>query len=137
MKLLNKLVTDLYRGQKTDLFDCGFNKFVKHIYETNNAESAPFWTYLLQGDKGITFPQPDLSTNSIDTVIKKKNKLPTNSRYDMVSIALAAWALTIAHYTGSSDIIFGLMVSGRNANLHGIEKVMGPTVATVPVRASI
>lgn len=137
MKLLKKLVTDLYRGQKTDLFDCGFNKFVQHIYETNNAESAPFWTCLLQGDKGITFPQPGLSTNSIDTVIKMKNKLPTNSRYDMVSIALAAWALTIAHYTESSDIIFGLMVSGRNVNLHGIEKVMGPTVATVPVRASI
>ncbi|KAJ5742341.1 acetyl-CoA synthetase-like protein [Penicillium manginii] len=45
-----------------------------------------------------------------------------------------AWALTLSQYSNTSDIVFGLTVTGRGAPVSGIEQMTGPTIATVPLR---
>jgi non-ribosomal peptide synthetase component F len=49
----------------------------------------------------------------------------------------AAWAILLLTITNSSDASFGATVSGRQADVHGIEKMTGPTMATVPLRVAI
>lgn len=46
----------------------------------------------------------------------------------------AAWSILIARYTDSNDVVFGAMVTGRQAPLDGIEGMIAPLINAVPVR---
>ncbi|VUC23411.1 unnamed protein product [Clonostachys rosea] len=46
-------------------------------------------------------------------------------------------SMPVDSFIDSADVVFGLMLSGRDAPVEGIEDVIGPTIATVPLRAHI
>ncbi|MBS2537007.1 amino acid adenylation domain-containing protein, partial [Catenulispora sp. NF23] len=48
-----------------------------------------------------------------------------------------AWALLLARYSGSDDVVFGTTVSGRPAELPGVEAMIGMFINTVPTRVRI
>src|SRR5215467_10378239 len=50
---------------------------------------------------------------------------------------LGAWARVLASYTGCPDVIFGTTVSGRPAELPGIESMIGLFINTLPTRVQI
>ncbi|KAM3523102.1 hypothetical protein NHJ13051_005282 [Beauveria bassiana] len=45
-----------------------------------------------------------------------------------------AWGVVVSSFTGQGDAVFGTVVSGRMANVKGIDRMAGPTIATVPFR---
>jgi len=45
-----------------------------------------------------------------------------------------AWAVLLARLTNQKDIVFGITVSGRNAEVAGIEEMIGIFINTVPLR---
>ncbi|GFG49808.1 non-ribosomal peptide synthetase [Mycolicibacterium agri] len=47
-----------------------------------------------------------------------------------------AWGLTLGRLTGSDDVVFGTVVSGRGGDVDGIETMVGLLVNTVPVRVT-
>ncbi|HEY6349972.1 MAG TPA: non-ribosomal peptide synthase/polyketide synthase [Candidatus Angelobacter sp.] len=49
----------------------------------------------------------------------------------------AAWAILLSRYSGEEDIVFGLTVSGRSANLAGIEEMIGLFINTLPIRSRV
>ncbi|KAK1974834.1 hypothetical protein LZ30DRAFT_786714 [Colletotrichum cereale] len=56
------------------------------------------------------------------------------------ALAHAAWALTLSHYTGNADVVFGAILSDRESlsdSVEGLETVAGPTIASVPARICI
>ncbi|WP_344247522.1 amino acid adenylation domain-containing protein, partial [Actinocorallia libanotica] len=50
------------------------------------------------------------------------------------SVVQTVWGLTVGSLTGSADVVFGAAVSGRPADLEGVEDMVGLFVNTVPVR---
>ncbi|MET8629452.1 amino acid adenylation domain-containing protein [Kitasatospora sp. NPDC004669] len=50
------------------------------------------------------------------------------------TVVQAAWGLVLAHHTGREDVVFGAVVSGRPAELPGVERMVGLLVNTLPVR---
>ena len=50
------------------------------------------------------------------------------------SLLQAAWGLLLQRYSGSRDVIFGTVVSGRPADLAGVEQWVGLFINAVPVR---
>ncbi len=46
----------------------------------------------------------------------------------------AAWAVLLARMTGEADVAFGATVSGRPADVLGIERMVGAFINTLPVR---
>ncbi|MFP3616909.1 condensation domain-containing protein, partial [Paraburkholderia sp. SIMBA_050] len=42
-----------------------------------------------------------------------------------------------SRYSGETDVVFGAVVSGRGANLPGIETMLGLFINTVPVRVRV
>ncbi|GAA4525589.1 hypothetical protein GCM10023192_06470 [Amycolatopsis samaneae] len=46
----------------------------------------------------------------------------------------AVWGMVLAAMTGRDDVVFGSVVSGRSAELPGIESMVGLFINTVPVR---
>ncbi|WP_157080158.1 non-ribosomal peptide synthetase, partial [Thermobifida cellulosilytica] len=50
------------------------------------------------------------------------------------TVVQAAWGLLLAGLTGTDDVVFGATVSGRPADLDGVEDILGLFINTVAVR---
>ena len=53
------------------------------------------------------------------------------------TIAQGAWALLLSRYSGNRDVLFGATVSGRPAELPGVEAMVGPFINTLPLRVRL
>lgn len=53
------------------------------------------------------------------------------------SIFQAALSLILSSYLGNSDICFGSVFSGRTLSIDGIENIIGPCLATLPIRIDV
>ncbi|WP_439117402.1 amino acid adenylation domain-containing protein [Mycobacterium marseillense] len=53
------------------------------------------------------------------------------------TVLRAAWAQLLMSLTGQRDVVFGAAVSGRTADVAGIESMVGLLINTVPVRAHV
>ncbi|MGB0523517.1 MAG: amino acid adenylation domain-containing protein [Flammeovirgaceae bacterium] len=53
------------------------------------------------------------------------------------TIAQGVWALLLARYTGNSNVVFGVTVSGRPADLEGAEKRVGLYINTLLLHAEL
>ena len=50
------------------------------------------------------------------------------------TLAQAAWALYLSRCSGERDVLFGVVTSGRSAELEGVEGIVGMFVNSLPVR---
>ncbi|PPK68805.1 non-ribosomal peptide synthetase [Actinokineospora auranticolor] len=53
------------------------------------------------------------------------------------TLVQGAWAVVLARLTGRTDVVFGAVVSGRPAELPGVEQTAGLFIGTVPVRVRL
>ncbi|MFD7712390.1 amino acid adenylation domain-containing protein [Streptomyces sp. NPDC059786] len=53
------------------------------------------------------------------------------------TVVQAAWALLLARYSGRRDVVFGTTVSGRPAELPGVDTMIGMFINTVPTRVRV
>jgi condensation domain-containing protein len=117
--------------------------------DLSNAET--FWREMLAG---FSAPTPLLmglkDVNPLGTTgyNEQKLRLPANVTEELKTlarqhqltlntIAQGAWALVLSRYSGEDDIVFGITVSGRPADLAGVESMVGPFINTLPVRVNI
>lgn len=54
-----------------------------------------------------------------------------------LAVIRTAWSILTARYTDSNDVIFGAMVTGRQAPLVGLDRMIAPLINAVPVRVKI
>ena len=52
------------------------------------------------------------------------------------TVAETAVGIMLQSYSGSKDVVFGKVVSGRNADIPGIEDIVGLFINTIPVRVT-
>ncbi|WP_232376772.1 non-ribosomal peptide synthetase [Amycolatopsis aidingensis] len=52
----------------------------------------------------------------------------------LTAVLQTAWGLLLGRLTGRRDVIFGCPVSGRPAEVHGVESMIGQLGNTIPVR---
>ncbi|WP_176611389.1 condensation domain-containing protein [Actinomadura sp. WMMB 499] len=53
------------------------------------------------------------------------------------TLVQGAWGLAIGALTGRRDVVFGATVSGRPADLPGVERMLGLFINTLPVRVTL
>lgn len=53
------------------------------------------------------------------------------------TIIQGVWALLLSRYSGEEDVVFGVTVSGRPADLPGIEAIVGLLINTRPMRVQV
>lgn len=61
-------------------------------------------------------------------------RFPGQYNVTMSSVLQAVWALLLSRYNQSDDVVFGVVVSGRPAEVPGVESMVGLFVNSVPVR---
>ncbi|HEX8696632.1 MAG TPA: amino acid adenylation domain-containing protein [Longimicrobium sp.] len=58
-------------------------------------------------------------------------------RITLNTLFLGAWALLLARHAGEDDVLFGTTVSGRPADLPGVEEIVGMMINTIPARVGV
>ncbi len=83
------------------------------------------------GDDGAP---PDQELRLPPALVAGLTDLAQSRELTLNTLAQGAWALTLARYGGEPDVVFGTVVSGRPAELPGVESMIGLFINTLPVR---
>jgi amino acid adenylation domain-containing protein/non-ribosomal peptide synthase protein (TIGR01720 family) len=141
LRLLMDRIGSAYDGQEI-LAPALFNGFVRHVSAMNGADADMFWQSYLAGGEFSLFPAVPAASPARESSVYQTidfNLTPTSTKTDITTSTLVRSALgyLLSQYTGSTDVVFGAVVFGRNAPVVGIDDVIGPTIATVPIRVQV
>ncbi|KAE8823734.1 hypothetical protein PTNB85_09859 [Pyrenophora teres f. teres] len=119
-----------------------FNTFIQYVSQQDVKAAAAYWQTALADCEAVLFPPlPSTVTQPVaDTTVKYQcppSPEATSSNITTSTLIRAAWAIIASRYTMSDDVVFGTTVTGRNAPVPGVEAMVGPTIATVPVRVRV
>ncbi len=60
-----------------------------------------------------------------------------SNRLTLSDLLKGAWAILLSRYSGESDVVFGMTVSGRPTDLKDAESIIGLFINTLPVRVTV
>ncbi|KAF5679391.1 peptide synthetase [Fusarium heterosporum] len=117
---------------------------IRHIHNTDPQASQGYWQSYLSGAAPAKFPQilaaheprADARLRAQARLLRPSAK-HSKSSIVPATIIRAAWALVLGRYSETLDIVFGVTLGGRTADVADIDKIVGPTATTLPVRVLI
>lgn len=123
-----------------------FKKYVSELYSQDTEKGIQYWTKLLHDYSNVAeiplIRKVDKSKDQvgeIESVLSEEftNKLLKYSENNSVTVSHIlemAWGIVLQHFAGVDDVVFGKLVSGRNIQISGIERIVGMLMNTIPVR---
>ena len=125
-----------------------FGSYARWYHERDKGTSLQYWTKRLTGFTSATdLPRLAQGYETASTRIFEEQLDETESvcigeaakrlRTTPSTILRAAWALTLAYYAGSEDVVFGVVQSGRPYDLPEMQGAVGLFVATLPTRVRL
>ncbi|WP_166245430.1 non-ribosomal peptide synthetase [Paenibacillus turpanensis] len=125
-----------------------FSDFVGWLQEQDLGQALHYWKQYVEGyDKIASFPKKktavdsqvyaksDLSIEIPADILQKLETIAKTNHVTLNTLLQSVWALLLQKYNHTDDVIFGSVVSGRNAKISGIEQIVGMFINTIPVRA--
>jgi amino acid adenylation domain-containing protein len=70
-------------------------------------------------------------------VAEEVGRFARRHRLTVNAVVQGAWALLLSRYGDRSDVVFGATVSGRPADLPGVDSIVGMMLTTLPVRVTV
>jgi amino acid adenylation domain-containing protein/non-ribosomal peptide synthase protein (TIGR01720 family) len=135
--LLFEKVAQAYSGGEVTS-STQFRTFIARLSEVSEEANVEFWKneFITTGSFPTSYPEVGLgyAAASKKTITVCGTAPAISSNILPSTIKRAAWALTLATYADSEDVVFAQTLAGRNLALEGIDNMMGPTITTVPVR---
>jgi amino acid adenylation domain-containing protein len=139
LSLMFKQVEVLYDGHSPQHLT-PFNRFIAHLAEVNG-NSSEYWYTQFLGANIHHFPDPvhdSYTCRGHESITRKlKDVEVVGTGVTPSTILRAAWAITIARVTASNDVLFGVVLSGRNVPIAEATRIVGPTITTVPIRVKL
>ncbi|MGW8444292.1 amino acid adenylation domain-containing protein [Paenibacillus sp. S33] len=122
-----------------------FKTYIRWLGQQDKAIAAAYWKDLLKDyAQPSQLPQNKNMTNKYvrESVIYSLgehltdliNKTSKKLNITVNSIFQTVWGMILQSYSGSRDVVFGSVVSGRQAQIKGIERIIGLFANTIPVR---
>ncbi|KAF2757245.1 nonribosomal peptide synthase [Pseudovirgaria hyperparasitica] len=143
LPLVLKRVEQFYFEGETKLPKTPYAKFIKYLTDSDLQISEEFWKSRLAGSTPLSFPQPLASASKMEsstqtlTHTAQLGEAFAGMGITMPTLIRAAWAIMVAAYSGSDDVVYGETMTGRDVPVQGITDVLGPTLTTVPTRIQI
>lgn len=143
LALIHQDVQRVYSSQSIDTRPLPDSLIETSLAAVDN-QALSFWRNRLSGASvgHMTQTNPNGNPNTLHRV-EKMGALATqearafcrSSDISLQSLAQSAWALTLAHYTGRLDVIFGAVLACRDSE--EAERILFPLMNTVPIRATL
>ena len=129
-----------------------YKDYIAWLRRQDVAQAESFWRGTL---KGVTSPTPlgrpagegqpapaeegfaDEEVRLPAQAVASLQALARRHRLTLNTLVQCAWALVLARYGGTEDVVFGTTVSGRPADLPGSENMIGLFINTLPFRAEV
>ncbi|EPR07806.1 non-ribosomal peptide synthase/polyketide synthase [Ruminiclostridium papyrosolvens] len=123
-----------------------YGEYLKWLEKQDRNEGLKFWKEVLEdyGSTADIIPQTAgiATEEQVKTAelriekelcsaikeISKKNKVTVNTYLEV------AWGVLLQKYNRTNDVVFGKVVSGRNADLKGINETVGLFINSIPAR---
>lgn len=115
----------------------------------DGAGSAEFWRSELDGYHppeplflGGSPPEPGAPSHGfvelgLAAIEPGLTELARTNQLTMNTIVQGAWLIVLAHHYGTTDVACGFTMAHRPARLRGSETILGPLIATMPVREKL
>ncbi|HBP5327874.1 amino acid adenylation domain-containing protein [Pseudomonas aeruginosa] len=142
-------VLQRYRGETPSRSDGRYRDYIAWLQRQDAGRTEAFWKQRLQrlGEPTLLVPafahgvrgaeghadryrQLDVTTSQRLAEFAREQKVTLNT------LVQAAWLILLQRFTGQDTVAFGATVSGRPAELRGIEEQIGLFINTLPVVAS-
>ncbi|MFZ6009422.1 MAG: amino acid adenylation domain-containing protein [Bacteroidota bacterium] len=127
-----------------------YKKYIEWLGKRDSEASKKYWHEYLKGY------QEKASIPSVTNTRRAKNeyaqdelffeipahkteqlkKLAQTHQVTINTVFHALWGILLSKYSGKKDVVFGEVVSGRPAEVEGIEKMIGLFINTIPIRVS-
>ena len=132
-----------------------FRDYIDWLEEQDIEQAESFWRSALKGirkptslayieqtknndwsrDREVRYSE-EIVQLSLETT-QKLDTFATQNRLTLATIINGIWAILISRYSGSDNILYGCTVTGRPADLTGIESMIGMFVNTLPIHANL
>ncbi|KAH8200539.1 hypothetical protein TruAng_005316 [Truncatella angustata] len=136
LQLCLEYVTQLYDNSPPPTLGPSFDRFVHFsIDAAKDNASQEFWRNELSSACVAQFPRLPFPNYrpKLNAIREIQVQHATSEKVRASVLVRAALGLAMGVYTGLEDICFGTVMSGRDANMPGVDEVVGPTLATIPV----
>ena len=129
-----------------------YRDYIVWLKKQDLQQAEAFWRTYMQGfteatplSFGRAYKNPYLDQKQyreLDLTVSEQTSkalqtLARQHRLTVNTIVQGAWALLLNRYSGQDDIVFGATVSGRPADLPGVETMIGLFINTLPVRVQV
>ena len=88
----------------------------------------------LVGERRTGESQGQAYRGRMAVAMERVEEFARHHRVTANAVVQAAWALTLSRFAGSQDVVFGVTVSGRPAELADVERRVGLFINTLPMR---
>lgn len=132
--VIRRDLEDAYEGRLPDEEGPLYSAYVKYLRDLPAQMSVDYWKERLQEVKPCYFPiTPQHSTKQrqLHSLHMNFDQFPNvqtlaeRNNVTFANILLAVWALVLRTYTGSSDVCYGYLTSGRNVPIDNIQNAVG------------
>ncbi|MDQ2771560.1 MAG: amino acid adenylation domain-containing protein, partial [Bacteroidota bacterium] len=125
-----------------------FGHYIKWLGRQDQAGASAYWRRYLHGYEtlaaippdnepvpGVPFTEPATATLTLGPAqVQQLEAWARQRQTTLNTVFQAVWGVLLARYTGSQDVVFGGVVSGRPTDLPGSEQMIGLFINTMPVR---
>lgn len=128
-----------------------YRRYIAWLLRQDQADSERFWRATLKGfiqptalgdDSPIDASSETEGHGTVTVTIPQPQTAHLRAFAQAQHVTLntlvqGAWALLVSRYSRESDVLFGTTVSGRSADLPGIERMVGLFINTLPLRTNV
>ncbi len=123
--------------------------YIKWVMSHQNSHAGKdYWTAKLRGMNRTTKVPPGTTSQHLsgfDAINQSLDEATSTllmgyaeeQRITLNTLSLAAWSVILAQYSGSNDVVFGVVNSGRPSDLDGVEDMVGLFINTLPMRINV
>src|SRR2546430_7338845 len=130
-----------------------YRDYIAWLQQQDQAEAQAFWQQQLVGftaptplplkaSQGLAQLEAEPNYRRQDLLLSREVSQGLNTearalRITVQTLLQASWAYALSRYSGQAEVLFGMVVAGRGAELVGVESLVGLCINTVPVRIAL
>ncbi|MDY8021009.1 non-ribosomal peptide synthetase [Paenibacillus polymyxa] len=124
-----------------------YRQYIQWMEQRDDREPAVYWeNYLTEYEQPALLPKTQSGTanpgyiqEEYDFTINREIKaslerIARESGATLSTVIQAVWGILLQRYNNTRDVVFGTVVSGRPAEIQGVERMVGLFINTIPVR---
>ncbi|MCY8372394.1 non-ribosomal peptide synthase/polyketide synthase, partial [Bacillus haynesii] len=124
-----------------------YSDYIKWLERQDQEEGRQYWREYLKGyeeqaqlptltkrKKSSRYDRQEKVIHLSKQLTKQLKELAAKNSVTLHTVIQTIWGLMLTRYNKIDDVVFGTVVSGREANVDGIEDMIGLFINTIPTR---